>query len=97
LVDEDSSARAERLMAKRNLDEPAMSSTKSFLPYSDSQIVFNITNLGVSLRNNTNKNVENIKLLECDRLVEASKKDPKIINTNDIEDDDISEKDSDLG
>jgi hypothetical protein len=93
LVDEDSSARAERLMAKRNLDEPAMSSTKSFLPYSDSQIVFNITNLGVSLRNNTNKNVENIKLLECDRLVEASKKDPKIINTNDIEDDDISEKD----
>jgi hypothetical protein len=38
-----------------------------------------------------------IKLLECDRLVEASKKGPKIINTNDIEDDDISEKDSDLG
>jgi hypothetical protein len=59
LVDEDFSACEERLKAKRNLDEPGMSSTKSFLSYSDSQIVLNITNLVVSLGNNTNKTVEN--------------------------------------
>jgi hypothetical protein len=99
-VDEDSSARAERLKAKRNLDVPGMSSTKSFLCFSDSQIASNIANLGVLLGNNVNKSIENIKLLEHDRLVAAATNEHKNVNTNkteEEEDDILSEKDSDLG
>jgi hypothetical protein len=94
--DEDSCARAERLKTKRNLDG---SGTKSFLSSSDSQIALNISNLGVHLGDNEDKNIENIKLLEHNRLAEASKMDQKQINITHTqeEDDAISDKDSDLG
>jgi hypothetical protein len=46
-VDEDTSASAERLKAKKNLDDPGTSKSKSFLSFSDSKIVNNIASLGV--------------------------------------------------
>jgi hypothetical protein len=55
-VDEDSSARAEILKAKRNMDE----TSKSFLAFSDTQIASNITTLGVSLAINITKSVESM-------------------------------------
>jgi hypothetical protein len=48
-VDEDSSARAEWLKVKRNLDGPGTLSSKFFLSFPDSKVVGNITSLGVSL------------------------------------------------
>jgi hypothetical protein len=73
-IDEDSSTRAERLKAKRNLDSPGMS-TKSFLSFSDDKIVSSITSLGISLGNEVDQGLEDIKNLEHNRLLEASKID----------------------
>jgi hypothetical protein len=60
-VDEDSSARAERLKAKKSLDGPSTSKSKSFLYFSDSKIVNNIAMLGASIGNDIEKNVEGMK------------------------------------
>jgi hypothetical protein len=47
-VDEDSSTRAERLKAKKNLDAPGMSNAKSFLSFSDTRIESSISSFGIS-------------------------------------------------
>jgi hypothetical protein len=73
------------------------SSTKSFLSFSDSKLAINILNLGISLGDKVDKSMENIKLLEQDRLAEASNKEHKQSITRNTEEDDISsEKDSDF-
>jgi hypothetical protein len=48
-VDEHSLERAERIKAKKNLDEPSMSCCKSFLTFTDSHIALNISELGISM------------------------------------------------
>jgi hypothetical protein len=63
-VDEDSSTKAERLKVKRNLDSPGMYNSKSFLSFFDDKIVSSITSLGISLGNEVDKGLENIKVLE---------------------------------
>jgi hypothetical protein len=50
-VDEDYNTRAERLKAKKNLDGPGRSKSKSFLSFSNSKIVNNIATLGVLIGN----------------------------------------------
>jgi hypothetical protein len=76
-VDEDSSERAERLKAKKNVDGPGMSKTKSFLSFSDSKIVSNIATLGVSIGKGIGRNIEYLKANELDRLLQASHNTPK--------------------
>jgi hypothetical protein len=95
-VDEDSSTRAERLKAKRNLDPPGMSTSKSFLSFSDDKIVTGITSLGISLGNEVDKGLENIKNLEHNRLLEASKTDLNKDKQDCSDEDDASESDSDI-
>jgi hypothetical protein len=62
-ADEDSSARAERLKAKRNLDGPGMLTSKSFLAFSDSKVEKNISLLGVLLGKNVRKSIACLKKL----------------------------------
>jgi hypothetical protein len=96
-IDEESSARAERLKAKNNLDGPGMSKSKSFLSFSDSRIISNISALGFSLDDEVAKNITNIKELEYSRLVEASNKETKEKCKQYLEDEDLSDTESNLG
>jgi hypothetical protein len=95
-VDEDSGTRAERLKAKKNLDSPGMSTSKSFLSFSNDKIVSSITSLGISLGNEVDKGIENINILEHNRLLEASRPQPNNEKQCSSDDDDVSETDSDL-
>jgi hypothetical protein len=63
-VDEDSSTRAERLKAKKNVDPLGMSEVKSFLSFPNARIRSTITSLGISLGNDVEKGIDNIKELE---------------------------------
>jgi hypothetical protein len=96
-VDEDSSTRAERLKAKRYLDSSGMSTYKSFLSFSDDKIVFSITSLGISLGSEVDKGLENIKVLEHNRVLEASKTELNKDKQECSDEDDARETDSDLG
>jgi hypothetical protein len=62
-VDEDSCTRAERLKAKKNLDGPGTSKSKSFLSFSDSRIALNITTLGISIGDDLLESIGNLKAL----------------------------------
>jgi hypothetical protein len=72
-TDEDSSTRAERLKAKKNLDMSGMSSTKSFLSFPNARIKSSFKSLGITASVNTNvdKGINDIKELEHQRLLEA--------------------------
>jgi hypothetical protein len=94
-MDENSSTRVERLKAKRNLYSPGMSTAKSFLSFSDDKIVSSITSLGVSLGNEVDKGLENIKTLELNRLLEVSKTELNKDKQECSNEDDASETDSD--
>jgi hypothetical protein len=96
-VDEDSSVRAERLKAKKNLDDPGRSKTKSFLSFSDSKIVSNIAMLGVSIGKDIGKNIEDMKETELDRLLQASYNTPNQEDMSQNVDDETSEAESDVG
>jgi hypothetical protein len=63
-VDEDSSTRAERLKAKKNVDPLGMSEVKSFLSFPNARIRSTITSLGISLGNDVEKGIDNITELE---------------------------------
>jgi hypothetical protein len=86
-VDEDSSARAKWLKAKKNLDGPDTSKSKSFLSFSHSKIVNNIATLGVSIGNDIEKSTEDMKEVELNRLLQASNSEPKHKDTCQLFDD----------
>jgi hypothetical protein len=74
-VDENTSERAERLKAVKNLDCPGTSKCKSFLSYSDSclsSISSTIDRLGVPLRRDIDHSVNHIKQIEFERLHQAA-------------------------
>jgi hypothetical protein len=96
-VDEDSSTKAERLKVKRNLDSPGMYNSKSFLSFFDDKIVSSITSLGISLGNEVDKGLENIKVLEHNWLLDASKTQTTIDKEGSSDEKDASETDSDMG
>jgi hypothetical protein len=96
-VDEESSERAERLKAKKNVDDPGMSKTKSFLSFSDSKIVSNIATLGVSIGKGIGRNIEYLKANELDRLLQASHNTPKQEDMGQNVDVETSEVDSAMG
>jgi hypothetical protein len=96
-VDEDSSTRAERLKAKRNLDSQGMYASKSFLSFSDDKILSSITSLGISLGNKVDKGLENIKRLEHNRLIDASKDKTTFDKEGSSDEEVASETDSDMG
>jgi hypothetical protein len=97
-VDEDSSARAERLKAKKNLDGgPATLTSKSFLSFLDSRVVSNIATLEVSIGNDIGKSIASLKELEHNRLLQASNSEPKHKQTCQLYEDETSDVDSDLG
>jgi hypothetical protein len=96
-VDEDSCTRAERLKAKKNLDGPGTSKSKSFLSFLDSRIVSNITTLGISIGDDLLESIGNLKALEQNRLVETSTKETKLQNKLNSDEEDISETESDMG
>jgi hypothetical protein len=70
-VDEDSSSRAEHLKAKKNLDDPSTSKSKSFLSFSDSKIVDNIASLGVLIRNDIERSIVSMREVELNRLLQT--------------------------
>jgi hypothetical protein len=72
-VDEDSSTRAQSLMAKRNLDAPGMSVNKSFLSFPNAKIKSSITSLGIDCSNtrDIDAGIDNMKELEFKRLLEV--------------------------
>jgi hypothetical protein len=98
-VDEDSSIRAQRLKAKKNLDEPGMSDAKSFLSLSNTKIKSNISSLCIDCSNNKDLDVgiDNIKELEYMRLLDG----PKAGTTKEIldstDDEIFSDKGSEFG
>jgi hypothetical protein len=96
-VDEDSSARAERLNAKKNLDDAGMSRSKSFLSISDPKMVNNIATLGVSIGNDIKKSIVSMKEVELNRLLQNSISESKHKDSCQLFDDETSEVDSDLG
>jgi hypothetical protein len=75
--DEDSSARAERLKAKRNLDGSVTLHSNSFLAFSDCKVEKNIATLVVSLGNNVASTIACLKESELNRLVQASSTEPR--------------------
>jgi hypothetical protein len=96
-ADEDSSARAERLKAKRNLDSPGTSKAKSFLSFSDSRIISMITSLGVALGDEVDTKIGTLKDLELTRLEEATRKEKSDLNMHNSDIEEISETESDMG
>jgi hypothetical protein len=96
-VDEVSSAREERIKAKRNLDGPGKMTSKSFLAFPVNQITTKITTIGFSLGSNLDKSIENLKQPEQDRLAEASKLETGNAINLDTEYEDVSDNDSNLG
>jgi hypothetical protein len=97
VVDEDSTTRAERIKAKKNLDDTGTSTNKSFLSFSNERLVSSITSLGISLGKEVEKGVENIRELEQNRLLEGSKSKPKKMEQEISDDEDVSDMDGDLG
>jgi hypothetical protein len=81
-VDENTSERAERLKAIKNLDCPSTSKYKSFLSLSDECISSTIDRLGVSLGRDGYQNINQIKKIEFDRIQQAAI-DKQIQNTKD--------------
>jgi hypothetical protein len=75
--DEDSSARAEHLKAKRNLDGSVTLHSNSFLAFSDCKVEKNIATLVVSLGNNVASTIACLKESELNRLVQASSTEPR--------------------
>jgi hypothetical protein len=65
-VAENSSDRAERLKAQRNLD--SLGTSKSFLSFSDLRITSTVDKLGVSMGKDINFSVSDSKNLEYERL-----------------------------
>jgi hypothetical protein len=96
-ADEDSSARAERLKAKRNLDGPGMLTSKSFLAFSDSKVEKNISLLGVLLGKNVRNSIACLKKIEHDRLLEAASREPNQVEADISHDGEVSDIGSDLG
>jgi hypothetical protein len=96
-MDEDSSTRAERLKAKKNLDAPGMSEAKSFLSFSNANIKSTISSLGIVSGDSLDKGIEKVKEIEYLRLLDA----PNVETTNSIqntmEDELGSDLDSDFG
>jgi hypothetical protein len=72
-IDEDSSSRAERLKAKKNLDVPGMSQVNSFLSFPNEKIKSSFRTLGISAGIDVDKGINNIKDLEYQRLLEVPK------------------------
>jgi hypothetical protein len=72
-VDEDSSTRVQRLMAKRNLDAPGMLENKSFLSFPNAKIKSTITSLDIdcSSTRDIDAGIDKIKELELKRLLEV--------------------------
>jgi hypothetical protein len=70
-VDEDSSTRAQRLKAIKNLDAPGTSETKSFLSFPNAKIRSTIISLCIASRSNLDQGIDLIKKTECSRLLEA--------------------------
>jgi hypothetical protein len=79
------------------MDGLGLSSNKSFLDFLNSRIMSSITTLGVSLSNDVAKRIENIKELEYNKLLEASKTKPKDKELWNSDNDSVSEKDSNIG
>jgi hypothetical protein len=96
-VDEDSSARVERLKAKRDLDGPGTLHSKSFLGFSDSKVEKNIETLGVSLGKNVASTIACLKEAEHNRLVQASSSEPRQLEPGNLHDEEVSDIDSGLG
>jgi midasin (ATPase involved in ribosome maturation) len=66
------------------------------LSFSDDRIVSSITSLGISLGSEVDKGLDNIKSLEQNRLLEASKTELDKDNHESSDEDDASEADCDL-
>jgi hypothetical protein len=79
-IDEHSLERAERVKAKKNLEELGMSCSKSVLTFTDSQIPSNISELGISLGSDMHRGVCKLKNMEMDRLVVVQNKKPDATN-----------------
>jgi hypothetical protein len=96
-VDEDSSTRAQRLKAIKNLDAPGTFETKSFLSYSNAKFKSTISSLGISAGSNLDQGIDLIKKIEYSRLLEV----PNLVavsETQDRSDEEFeSESDSDFG
>jgi hypothetical protein len=94
-VDEDSSARAQRLKAKRNLDAPGMLKVKSFLSFPNAKIKSTITSPGIDCGRaiDIEAGIDRIKEIEHNRLLEA----PIVGQANEIPISDEDEILSDLG
>jgi hypothetical protein len=97
-TDEDSSVRAERLKANKNLDMSGMSSAKSFLSFPDARIKSSFKSLGItaSVNANVDKGINDIKELEYQRLLEAPIVDQENEVQNSTDGEDISDLDSDF-
>jgi hypothetical protein len=96
-VDEDSSARADRLKAKKDLDSPGTSKTKSFLSFPDSRIISMITSLGIALGDEVESKIGSLKDLELTRLEEATRKEKSDLNRHNSDAEETSETESDMG
>jgi hypothetical protein len=94
VVDEDSTTRAERIKAKKNLDDTGTSANKLFLSFSNERLVSSITSLGISLGREVEKGVENIRELEQNRSLEGSKSKPTKMEKEISDDEDVSDMDS---
>jgi hypothetical protein len=96
-TDEDTSTSAERLKAKKNFDDPGTSRSKSFLSFSDSKIVDNITSLGVSIGTDIERSIVSMKKVELNRLLQTPLRDLNHKDLYQSSDDYYSEVDSELG
>jgi hypothetical protein len=96
-MDEDSSTRAERLKAKKNLHAPGTSEAKSFLSFPNTKNKSTISSLGIVTGDGLDKGIEKFKEIEYLRLLDV----PKVETTNsfqNITDDELgSDVDSDFG
>jgi hypothetical protein len=94
-VDENTSERAERLKARRNLDCPGTSKHKSFLFLSDECISSNIDRLRVALGKDGYQNINQIKKIEFDRIQQAAI-EKQLQNAKDSDTELVVTDDSDL-
>jgi hypothetical protein len=97
LVDEDSSARAQRLKAIKNLDAPGMSETKSFLSFTNDKIKSSIISLGISGGINLDQGIDKIKNIELHRMLETPVIGLANEAQNTSDDDGESDVDNDFG
>jgi hypothetical protein len=96
-VDEDSSTRAQRLKAIKNLDAPGTSETKSFLSFPNAKIRSTIISLCIASRSNLDQGIDLIKKTECSRLLEAPNLGAVPEAQDRLDEDFESEVDSDFG